>query len=90
MNTILNSLSQNEKNKSFVSIYKDGAMFEVPLTKLLDSISGLNLVSPTVNSNPLLPISLINDMGIAPTPVNSSKLAVTINGTIYYLLATIA
>lgn len=90
MNTILSSLTQAEKNKSFVTIYKDGNTFEVPLTKLLDSISGLNLVSPTINSNPLLPISALSDIGSLPTPPTITKLAITIDGTVYYFLTTTA
>lgn len=42
MNTILNSLSQAEKLKSFVSVNKDGADFEIKLSDLLA------LLQPTV------------------------------------------
>lgn len=38
MNTILNSLSQAEKLKSFVSVNKDGADFEIKLSDLFATI----------------------------------------------------
>lgn len=42
MNTIINNLSQAEKLKSFVSVNKDGADFEIKLSDLLA------LLQPTV------------------------------------------
>lgn len=35
MNTILNSISQDEKNKSFVTIYKDGAEFNIKISDFI-------------------------------------------------------
>ena len=39
MNTILNSISQDEKNKSFVTIYKDGAEFDIKISDFIGAPS---------------------------------------------------
>lgn len=39
MNTILNSLSEADKNKSFLTIYKDGADFDIKLSDFTSAIS---------------------------------------------------
>jgi hypothetical protein len=54
MNTLLNSLSQIEKNKSFVSVYKDGASFEIKLSDLFAMLQPTVLqVTNPANNTPL-------------------------------------
>jgi len=43
MNTILNSLSEADKNKSFLTIYKDGADFDIKLSDFASAISAGSL-----------------------------------------------
>ena len=43
MNTILNSLSEADKNKSFLTVYKDGADFDIKLSDFASAISAGSL-----------------------------------------------
>jgi hypothetical protein len=43
MNTILSTLSTEDKNKSFVTIHKDGAYFDIKLSDIL--FNGLNIAT---------------------------------------------
>ena len=43
MNTILNNLSEADKNKSFLTIYKDGADFDIKLSDFTSAISAGSL-----------------------------------------------
>jgi len=51
MNTILNSLSPSEKLKSFVTIYKDGAEFDIKISDLLAILSSLQVSASVDGSN---------------------------------------
>jgi hypothetical protein len=53
MNTIINNLSEVDKNKSFVTIYKDGAEFDIKISDLLAilSLSSLQISASVDGSN---------------------------------------
>jgi hypothetical protein len=51
MNTILNNLSEVDKNKSFVTIYKDGAEFDIKISDLLAIFSSLQISASVDGSN---------------------------------------
>lgn len=71
MNTILNSLSPSEKLKSFVTIYKDGAEFDIKISDFIGALASsykvytalltqTELTAPTV-------VVLENTLGFTPT-----------------------
>lgn len=51
MNTILNNLSEADKNKSFLTIYKDGAKFDIKISDLLAILSSLQILASVDGSN---------------------------------------
>lgn len=89
MNTILNSLSEADKNKSFLTIYKDGADFDIKLSdftsaiskgslKLLNDINlSANLIEVTDSIGTISPLQLSTEaVGLSRT-VNLSAGATT-------------
>ena len=76
MNTILNSLSEADKNKSFLTIYKDGADFDIKLSDFTSAISagslkllnGINLSASLTEVTDV--IGTISPLQLSTTQVN--------------------
>jgi hypothetical protein len=92
MNTIINSLSEADKNKSFLTVYKDGAEFDIKVSDFQpdSSAGGLQLENGASLSE--LPIA-IADSGNNPSSLKISsvdsnftnKVAINIDGASGYL-----
>jgi hypothetical protein len=92
MNTIINSLSEEDKNKSFLTVYKDGAEFDIKVSDFQpdSSAGGLQLENGASLSE--LPIA-IADSGNNPSSLKISsvdsnftnKVAINIDGASGYL-----